>query len=200
MFAVYFPLASAFFKHLVLLVRISWYSCYLFFPSNSFFALFSFYSFLCFILTLFVLFLLFCFLSGLYYIYTNPVLFPSSLNSVFCVFSFFVIIIMLNFLSMCLCQFIWLFSCIILTFYCIFFPSVLFCCSNFPLFSLLFFYIATIFSQSFSFSSNRLYVWLLSWHTIMSSGVSSSVLQRDMLCLIHFWRYILFSTYVIWYL
>ena len=83
--------------------------------------------------------------GSLLYIYTNPVLFPSSLNSVFCVFSFFVIIIMLNFLSMCWCQFIWLFSCIILSFYCIFFLSVLFCCSNFPLFSLLFLYIATIF-------------------------------------------------------
>ena len=145
MFAVYFPLASAFFKHLLVLVRIPWYFCYLFSPSNSFFALFSFYFFLCFILTLFVLFLLFCFLSVLYYIYTNPVPFHSFLNSVFCVFSVFVIIIMLNFLSMCLCQFIWLFHCIILTFYCIFFPSVLFCCSNFPLFSLLFLYISTIF-------------------------------------------------------
>ena len=46
------------------------------------------------------------------------------------------------------------------------------------LFSLLFLYIATIFFQSFPFSSNILYVLFLYWHTIMWSVVSCSVLQR----------------------
>ena len=164
MFATYFALASVFFKHLLLLVRILWYCCYLLSPL----ALFCFYSFLRFILILFVLFLLFCFLSVLYYIYTTPVSCHSFLSSVFCVLSFFIIIIMLSFLSICLCQFIWLFHCTILTFYCISFPSVLFCCSNFSLFSLLFLYIATIFFQSFPFSSNRLYIIsLLAYHYVV---------------------------------
>ena len=106
------------------------------FPPLSLFPLFSYCSFLWFILILFVLFLLFCFLSVLCYIYvyTLPVPFYSFLSSVFCVLSFF-IIVMLTFVTMCLCQFIWLFHCIILTFYCISLPSGLFC-SNFSQFSL----------------------------------------------------------------
>ena len=114
------------------------------FPPLSLFPLFSYCSFLWFILILFVLFLLFCFLSVLCYIYiyiyiyththTLPVPFYSFLSSVFCVLSFF-IIVMLSFVTMCLCQFIWLFHCIILTFYCISLPSGLFC-SNFSQFSL----------------------------------------------------------------
>ena len=66
--------------------------------------------------------------------HTLPVPFYSFLSSVFCVLSFF-IIVMLSFVTMCLCQFIWLFHCIILTFYCISLPSGLFC-SNFSQFSL----------------------------------------------------------------
>ena len=98
----------------------------------------------------------FLFSVGSPFLYTTPVTFHSFLSPTFCVHSFFIIIIMFSFLSMCLCQFIWLSHCIILTFYCISFLFVLFCCSNFSLFSLLFLYIATIFSQSFSFSTNRL--------------------------------------------
>ena len=81
------------------------------------------------------------------------------------------------FLSTCLCQFISLFHCIILTFYCISFPSVLFLFCTFSLYSLLLLYIAAIFSHSFSFPSNRLYLLFSVWHTIMCSLVSSSVLQ-----------------------
>ena len=81
------------------------------------------------------------------------------------------------FLSTCLCQFISLFHCIILTFYCISFPSVLFLFCTFSLYSLLLLYIAAIFSHSFSFPSNRLYLLFSVWHTIMCSLVSSSILQ-----------------------
>ena len=81
------------------------------------------------------------------------------------------------FLSTCLCQFISLFYCIILIFYCISFLSVLFLFCAFSLYSLLLLYIAAIFSHSFSFPSNKLYVLFSVWHTIMCSLVSSSVLQ-----------------------
>ena len=149
-----------------------------FLPSHLLFPLFHLCSFLCVILILFALFLLLCFLLVLYYIYTTLVPFHSFLSSFFCFLSFFIIIIILSFLSMCLCQFIWRFHYIISTFYCISFPFVLFCCSNFSLFSLLFLYTATIFSHSFSFSSNKLYILFTSWHTIMCPVASSSVLQR----------------------
>ena len=55
----------------------------------------------------------------------------------------------------------------------------------FSLYSLLFLYIVAIFSQSFSFSPNRLHLLLPSWHTSMCSVVSSSVLQKGHVCLIH---------------
>ena len=138
------------------------------------------------------------FLTSSLSIYTTAAPFHSFLSSILCVLSFFLItIIMLSFLSMCLCQFILLFH-IIWTFYCISFPCQLFCHSNFSLFSLLFWYIATIFSQSFSFSSNRfMYYFLVGiplcalWHLLLFC-------RGDMLCLIYFFcSCILSSTHVI---
>ena len=110
------------------------------------------------------------------FLHTTPVLFHSFLSSVFCVLSFFIIDILFSFLSISLSQFIRLSYCIILMFYCIFFPFILFCFSNFSLFSLLFLYIATIFRSPFHFHPID-YVLFPSWHTIMCSVVSSSVLQ-----------------------
>ena len=92
---------------------------------------------------------------------------------------------MFIFLSLlCLCQFI----CIFLTFYCIYFPFVLFG-SNFSLLYL-FLYIATIFSSPFHFHpTDYMYYFLLGiplcavWCLLFCKG--------DMLCLIHFFFFFL---------
>ena len=83
------------------------------------------------------------------FLYTIHVPFQSVLTSPFC--AFFLIILYFIFLSLYLCQLILLTHRIFLTFYCIYFPFLLFCSSSFL-------YTVTIFSQSFPFSSNRLYV------------------------------------------
>ena len=143
LFSIYFALASVFIKHLFLLVSILWHLCYVSPPLivSSILLLFIFVVHLDLVCTLSVILFLVSSLLYIYiyiYIYTHthtlPVPFYSFLSSVFCVLSFF-IIVMLSFVTMCLCQFIWLFHCIILTFYCISLPSGLFC-SNFSQFSL----------------------------------------------------------------
>ena len=170
------------------MVRILWYSCYLFSPL-----------FCCFLYSLSVNY---CSSSWPYlysFCWSVSCQFSTFFSSVFCFLSFFIIIIMLSFLCMCLCQFIWLFH-YISTFYCISFPFVLFCCSNFSLFSLLFLYIATIFSSPFHFHpTDYAYYFLLCiplyalWCLLFCRG--------DMLCLINFFcSCILCSTYVIWFL
>ena len=91
----------------------------------------------------------------------------------FCPFLCFLLILFLFFLC-------FLSALLFFTYYSCPLPlsSSNFCCSNFFLFSSLLLYILIIFCQSFSFSSNRLSVLFPSWHTIMCSVLSSSVLQR----------------------
>ena len=113
----------------------------------------------------------------IYYIYTTPVPFHSFLSSVFCVLSFWSLLLCYSF-SLCVCVSLFDFWIVL------FWPPIVYLFLLYFFVVLIFPYflyyscILLFFSQSFSFSSNRLYVLFPSWHTIMCSVVSYSVLER----------------------